>query len=107
MRLRPFVASVAVSVSLVLALGCGGNPPAPVSGTVTLDGRALPDALVSFQPLREGDNVNPGPGSAARTGADGKYSLQISVTGQNGAVVGKHRVEIRAFTGNKQGEPGG
>jgi hypothetical protein len=84
-----------LGLALVLALGCGGGKKfAPVSGKVTLNGRPLPGATVSFQPIAPAGSVNaPAPGSAAKTDANGEYTLKVS-TGQNGAWVGKHRVEI-------------
>ena len=78
---------------LVVALGCGNAKFAPVSGTITMDGKPLPHVAVSFQPVDEG-KLNSGPGSFAQTDDEGKFSLK-AVGGGNGAVVGKHRVEIR------------
>ena len=77
---------------LVLALGCGAGKRASVSGTVTLDGKPLPGALVSFQPVGEGQ-VAPGAGSTGRTDDKGQYTLQV-IGGGNGAVVGWHKVRI-------------
>ena len=77
---------------LVLALGCGDSKRASVSGTVTLDGKPLPNALVSFQPDGEGQ-VDAGPGSTGRTDEKGEYTLQVSGGGK-GAVVGWHKVKI-------------
>jgi hypothetical protein len=89
------VFGLALVLVLVLALGCGdGKKFVPVSGKVTLNGRPLPGATVSFQPLAPAGSVNaPAPGSAGKTDANGEYTLKVS-TGQNGAWVGKHRVEI-------------
>jgi hypothetical protein len=74
---------------LVLLLGCGGGGPqvAPVTGTVTLDGRPLPNAEVMFVP--EGG----GRASTARTVDGGQYELLFK-RGQNGALVGPHTVRI-------------
>jgi hypothetical protein len=80
-------------VGLVLVLGCGepAIKHAPVSGTVTMDGKPLPNVAVSFQPI--GDTMNPGAGSSARTNERGEYTLQV-IGGGPGAVIGWHRVEI-------------
>jgi hypothetical protein len=88
---------------LVLALGCGGVKRASVSGTVTLDGQPLPNALVSFQPVGEGQ-VTPGPGSTGRTDDKGKYTLQVSGGGK-GAVVGWHKVRISCPVPEGPGNP--
>jgi hypothetical protein len=70
---------------------------APVSGTVTLNGEPLAGADVHFQPIGSKENPNPGPGSHAKTDDQGRYSLRVDER-QAGAVVGKHRVMIFAYT---------
>jgi hypothetical protein len=74
---------------VVLFSGCGVGGPAvaPVSGRVTLDGRPLVNADVTFQPdgeLRA---------SGGRTDADGRYRLMFK-RGQEGALAGEHTVRI-------------
>jgi hypothetical protein len=76
------------------ASGCGGSKIATVSGIVTLDGKPLANATVSFQPISSGKDVNPGLGSLGRTDDYGRYKLAIVGEGTGGALVGKHRVEI-------------
>jgi hypothetical protein len=88
---------------LVLAgLGCSKEPYAlaPVSGQVTLNGQALPNATVTFQPIGS-KNQDPGPGSTGRTDAEGRYTLQVVAVGskRQGAVVGLHRVSITTQSG--------
>lgn len=80
---------------LVALAGCSGGGPkfAPVSGVVLLDGTPYPNAVVSFQPIGTKDNPNPGRGSSAYTDATGRFVLQ-GADGEDGAVVGKHRVRI-------------
>jgi hypothetical protein len=80
--------------SLVCLAGCGeeANIPegmAPVTGTVTLDGKPLAGATVSFIP----DGVTKGAGSYGVTSADGKYELQ-GTQGGTGAAAGYYRVII-------------
>jgi hypothetical protein len=74
---------------LAVVVGCdtGGAEVAPVSGRVTLDGRALASADVSFQP----DGAQRA--SSGRTDADGRYQLMFK-RGQPGALVGEHTVRI-------------
>jgi hypothetical protein len=83
----------------LLALGCGSSGPAyaPVSGVVKLNGKPLANAAVNFQPRAASGNPNPGPGSHARTDQDGRFTLTVVGSDRDGALVGKHRVEISAF----------
>jgi hypothetical protein len=94
MRPNLFVACAALGL-----LGCAA-PEAqvvPVSGKVTLDGKPLPHAVVTFQPLARGKGHNPGPGSTGKTNAKGEYTLQVVGRPEGGAVSGKHRVSIVAY----------
>jgi hypothetical protein len=84
------------------AVGCGGGA-APVSGRVTLDGKALADATVSFQPSDAGAA---GPGSSGKTDSNGQFTLQVVGKNSNGALVGKHRVTISA-KGNTEADDSG
>jgi hypothetical protein len=81
-----------LGVALTSVLGCSDCKIASVSGTVKLDGEPLPNAVVIFQPLGDGE-VNPGVGSIGRTNDRGEYCLCL-IGGGNGAVRGTHRVEI-------------
>jgi hypothetical protein len=93
MHLRKHLAYV-----LVTLVGCSdGNAIAPVSGVVTLDGKPLPDARISFQPAPTGEAAGKtelGMGSYATTDAEGRYTLHTADTDAAGAVVGTHRVMI-------------
>jgi hypothetical protein len=82
---------------LLVAAGCGGANTAPVSGRVTLDGDPLANATVVFQPLSE--ERNPGPGSAGKTDATGRFTLQLMTGNTPGAILGKHKVSITAYEG--------
>jgi hypothetical protein len=87
--------------ALILIAGCGTSQPTnvgKVSGKVTLEGQPLPDAVVTFSPVKEG-------GSAAlgRTDSSGRYSLSYA-QGVEGAEVGENRVSISTFD---EGDPGG
>ena len=81
--------------ALLLVLGCGGGAKVvPVTGRVTLNGKPLADAKVSFQPIAKEKSMEAaGPGSTGKTDAEGKFTLKTP-TGQDGAVVGMHRVRI-------------
>ena len=102
--LRRLGGSLALPMRTSLALGCvalagcGGSGPyelAPVSGVVTLNGKAVPYTQIIFQPQGTADNPSPGPGSTAFCDDAGKFELK-TVRGEPGAVVGPHRVQIYA-----------
>lgn len=78
--------------------GCQSKyPMAPVSGTITFEGKPLENAVVLFNPS---DGEEPGPGSAARTDAQGNYRLSLAVPGKDifRAVVGPHDVIIQLYS---------
>lgn len=80
-----------------LLSGCGGSgaklpPLASVSGKVTLDGNPLPRGTVTFIP--DESKGTKGPTAVGQIGSDGRFTLQTAQ--QSGAVVGHHKVRIRA-----------
>lgn len=86
------------AIALFGLSGCGsGNGVSPVSGTVTLDGQPLPDALVSFYPAE-------GRLSTGTTDSQGHYELDYTAD-QKGAEVGKHTVKITVATVQGEGGP--
>jgi hypothetical protein len=94
------------SFLLLATTGCGtGYSVAPVSGQVTLDGDPLPDASVTFQPVAEQDS-SAGLGSYGRTDENGRYSLKLIENDQEGAAVGKHRVQISAQSDDSDSDAG-
>jgi hypothetical protein len=93
-----------LGLALVLALGCGSRKVAPVSGKVTLNGKALAGATVTFQPIAT-SGIDAGDSSMGKTDAEGKYTLETS-KGARGARVGKHRVSISLLETQKgEGHP--
>ena len=84
---RRFFSGLAIAAIIT---GCG---PAvdpgyhPVSGTVTLDGAPLVDAVVAFQPTGEGSS------GTGRTDENGTYILYYA-SQRPGAKVGENRVVI-------------
>ncbi|MBY0521976.1 MAG: DUF4198 domain-containing protein [Gemmataceae bacterium] len=92
-----------LSSLLVVVAGCvGGSDYAPVSGVVTLNGAPLADAYVTFQPSGGTNNPNPGPGSYAKTDAQGRYTLLVVGLDRKGALIGPHSVSIAAYEKDKR-----
>jgi hypothetical protein len=84
----------ALVTTLVFLMGCGsGNQFARVSGRVTLNGKPLANATVSFQPISPENSSIAAPGSTGKTNEKGEFTL-IGLNGEPGAWVGKHRVVI-------------
>jgi hypothetical protein len=89
-----------LAMALILALGCGERRQiGTVSGRITLDGEPLADARVNFQPT--GNERNPGIGSFGRTNGNGEYFLTLIDEKGKGAIVGTHRVMIKAVAEGK------
>ena len=86
---------IVLAVILLAAAGCGGGPEVvPVSGVITLDNEPLAGARINTQPIGTVDNPNPGQGSFGETDNEGRYTLELASDGQDGAIVGEHRVTI-------------
>lgn len=84
---------------LMLTPGCGSGPKmVPVSGTVTLDGQPLANALVGFEPIPPpgGETYDSSVNSSGKTNDKGEYTLS-NFKDQPGAIVGKHRVRINCM----------
>jgi len=79
-------------------MGCSGDERAEVSGSVSLNGRAIEEGSISFIPID--GNLGPEVGAVVR---DGRYHIPRS----QGVMVGKNRVELRAFrmSGRKVQDP--
>ena len=79
-------------LSALLLNGCGSGDLelASVSGTVTLDDRPLPEAIVEFQPAS-------GSPSEGVTDSAGNYHLRYTAK-RKGALLGTHQVRITLST---------
>ncbi|MCA9193219.1 MAG: carboxypeptidase regulatory-like domain-containing protein [Planctomycetales bacterium] len=85
---------------IVAFTGCGNGNIGHVEGTVTLDGKPLPNAGIEFFPQAGGGL------SAGRTDENGHYELYYGREGM-GAEVGEHLVQIRtAGIGSADGDYG-
>lgn len=80
---------------LVPAVGCGpkASRVAKVAGRVTLDGKPLAKASVTFVPMASKANPNPGKTAQGLTDDEGRYQLSVDAS-TPGAVVGKCRIYI-------------
>lgn len=82
------VSFVFLSGAALMAAGCNKGPQlSSVKGRVTLDGKPLPNATVTFTPEAGGR------ASLGRTDENGNYQLLYSATA-GGALVGPMRVRI-------------
>lgn len=91
--MHPRCACFCILIGLAVLAGCSKPAPpprVPVSGTVTIEGKPLPQAVVTFYPLFEGfgsELVAEG-----TTDASGRFTLASSLG--EGACVGRHRVTV-------------
>lgn len=100
--MKPIHSCWLLSIACILILsGCGPSGPklGSVTGTVTLDGKPVQGALVTF--ISKAEN---GSSSFGKTDANGKYQLEFS-TERFGAMLGAHEVEIATKRVNKSEEP--
>jgi hypothetical protein len=104
--MKKLLAVLALFASMLAHAGCGGGAPAyaPVSGTVTLDGKPYGEAVVVFLPKATKDNPNPGRSSAGETDPSGKFVLKTDEL-KNGAVPGTHVVKIQTRGQVVQADP--
>jgi len=85
----------------VAMAGCSPVPAGvvPVSGRVTLAGKPLNGAVVTFQPVRLASKTHPAAGgSVGRTGVDGRFVLRLIEPDVQGAQSGRHAVTITTAT---------
>lgn len=75
------------SLALIAVAGCDSGPPTgDVTGTVTMDGKPLTNAIVSFVPQGGGQTA------IGKTDSSGKYELYRR--GERGALIGSHTIVI-------------
>lgn len=82
-----------VALLTISVVGCSGEsrpPTYPVSGTVTLKGKPVEKATLTFVPMEKGE-----PASAI-TDANGKYSLTTYIAG-DGARPGAYRIKVAKY----------
>jgi len=85
--------TVAVSAAVLIATtGCGGEF-APVSGTVTYDGKPVSKLLVVFSPEPIGEDYAVGPYSKGVTDENGQFTL-VTRYKDTGAFIGRHKLSF-------------
>jgi hypothetical protein len=85
--------SLAIALMCSLA-GCNSEKLpglGTVTGTVTMDGKPVPDAMISFEPTTPGMSA-----ALGKTEANGNYELYYS-RGHKGAPLGENIVKITTF----------
>jgi hypothetical protein len=76
--------------------GCGDKAkPVKVNGTVTLDGKPLPGATITFLPAGEG-----GRSASGLSGTDGSFDLTTYKPG-DGALAGDYKITVQVLEGDK------
>ena len=90
---------------LAAASGCGKSKleTAEVEGTVTLDGKPLANAVVTFTPVVKTKDIE-APASSGKTDDKGHFKLAVISTGEPGAVIGKHQVVATRNYDEAEGE---
>ncbi len=83
--IRYSIAGIGLTVMLI---GCGGPTTYPVGGKVTLDGKPLPRASISF--ISEAED---GPSGFGTTDDQGQYTIEPD-DDVDGLPVGKYKVRI-------------
>lgn len=93
-RILAFVCALGLVVATLQGCGPGGPKLVPVSGKVTLDGKALANKSVNFKP----EPGTEGSGAGGTSDAEGNYTLTAVVPGATksypGIAPGTYRVTI-------------
>lgn len=84
---------LAPMICLCVVVGCGpadGLERAQITGMLTVQGKPLPGAVLSFQPM-EGTK---GPGALGNSNAKGEFTVISSRENHEGIPPGKYRVRV-------------
>jgi hypothetical protein len=83
---------IAIGLGLLLVIGCSKvEPLGAVSGTITLDGKPLPNVLVTFTPEQASEHARIR--SMGVSNEAGHFTLRAE-TQREGALIGSHRVTV-------------
>lgn len=91
---RAYVRFAVFALLAVLAAGCGGEKLVKVSGKALRHGKPVPHLVINFTPDK-------GLSSFALTDDSGSFNM-VYTNGQEGVVVGTHKVWVRLPTGSKE-----
>jgi hypothetical protein len=82
---------VCAALGALTLVGCGPGGPKtnPVTGKVTVDGQAVKNCMITFQPVDSANQV-----ASGQIADDGTYTLRTGVTGTPGAMAGKYKVVL-------------
>jgi hypothetical protein len=95
-------ALICTQLGLLLLAGCSSDskpPTFPVSGTVTLDGKAVEGASILFLSAE-----NPDHSATARSDASGNYQLGTFEAG-DGAVEGTYKIKVTKYSSGPEVSP--
>ncbi len=95
--------AIFILMLLVFAVGCGKPPMMSVSGTVKLNGKAVPNCKVGFFPDTETFNPDRHGFGFGITDKDGHFDIQHP-QGEKGIWAGKYKVTLVAWV-TKAGKP--
>ncbi|HKB03650.1 MAG TPA: carboxypeptidase-like regulatory domain-containing protein [Gemmataceae bacterium] len=89
-RLHRLMRLVGLTVLVFAAAGCDGRrTPVPVSGTVTLDGRPVEGAIVTFHLVGDDKEGRPATGQTDKAG-----TFRLTTGNEDGARAGEYKVVI-------------
>jgi len=89
-KLSQLVGAIATLICITGMIGCGDSDLGYVRGTITLDGKPLPNAFVKFLPRND---ESTGTTTFGKTGEDGSYQMFFS-DDKAGVCLGKNLVRI-------------
>ena len=97
---RRFTTSMTALMCVILLVGCGEDPNvATVNGKITLDGKPLGGALVTFAPT---DSEGIGSMTYGKSESDGTYHMVVS-DNKDGAYVGENLVRVKTSDSKADG----
>ena len=87
-----FITSMIALMCVTLLVGCGGDPNlGSVTGTITLNGKPLENAFVTFSPTSA---QGVGSTTYGKTASDGTYHMIVS-DNKDGAYIGENLVRVK------------
>lgn len=101
-QMRVNTIGLGIMIGVCVAVGCSSGrksvPMAPVTGVVTLDGKPVPDAVVTLKPSKE---LQAAGARDAYGYTDGEGRFAMTTDGKKGAPVGKLSLFVGSNDANK------